>query len=129
LVAGGLYAGGGANTALINKNNPDTVFPGSPEFEANIFASYNVGHGFGFAFGPTFRGSYWHNFEHTIKLPSSQIWNANVSYTKGAVELLLEVNNVFSEDYFYGSDPTFAANTVITKAPTVGGKLGVTYRF
>lgn len=129
LVAGGLFAGGNANTVLITQNNPDTIFPGSPEFVANVFASYELDNGLGFAFGPTFRGSYWHNFEHTIKLPSTQIWNANVSYKKGPIELLLEVTNVFSEDYFYGSDPTFAANTDITKAPPIQTKLSFTYKF
>ena len=129
LVAGGLYAGGNANTDLVAANNPDTVFPGSPEFSANLFASFNFNSGFGVAFGPTFRGSYYHNYEHTIRLPSTQIWNANVSYRKGPVEVLFELTNVFSEDYFYGSDPTFAANTVITKAPPIQGKLTVTYSF
>lgn len=129
LVAGGLYAGGGANNALIAANNPDTVFPGSPEFSANLFASFNFENGFGFAVGPTFRGSYYHNYERTIRLPSTQIWNANVSYKAGPFDVLLELTNVFSEDYFYGSDPTFAANTVITKAPPIQGKLTVTYSF
>lgn len=129
LVAGGLYAGGGANSALVAKNNPDTIFPGTPEFNANLLASFDFDNGFGFAFGPTFRGSYWHNFEHTIKLPSTQVWNGNVSYKKGPIMVFLEVTNAFSEDYFYGSDPTFAANTIITKAPPIEAKLSLTYKF
>lgn len=129
LVAGGLYAGGGANAALIAQNNPDTVFPGSPGFVANFFASYEFGPGFGLALGPTFRGSYWHNYEHTLRLRATRIWSGNLSFKRGPCEVLLQVTNLFSEDYFYGSEPTFAPNALITKAPPLEAKLNVTYKF
>lgn len=129
LVAGGLYADFGDNNGLLARNNPDLVFPGSPETVANLFASYEFANGFGFAAGPTLRSAYWHNFEHTLHLPATMIWNANIWWSHGRVRVLAEITNVFSEDWFYGSDPTFAANTIITKAPPTEAKLSVTWTF
>ena len=129
MVAGSLYVDFGDNNGLNKKNNPRHLFPGSPQGSANLFASYDLGSGFGIAAGPRIRGSYWHNYEHTLKLPSTIIWAGNVSYKKGPIQVLLELTNITSEDYFYGSDPTFAANTIITKAPPIEGKLNFTYKF
>jgi hypothetical protein len=42
---------------------------------------------------------------------------------------MLELTNITSEDYFNGSDPVFASNTIITKAPHIQGKLNFTYKF
>jgi hypothetical protein len=129
MVAGSLYVDFGDNNGLNKKNNPRHLFPGSPQGVANLFASYELGSGFGVAAGPRIRGSYWHNYEHTLKLPSTIIWAGNVTFKKGPIHVLLELTNITSEDYFYGSDPTFAANTIITKAPPIEGKLNVTYKF
>jgi hypothetical protein len=52
-----------------------------------------------------------------------------VAYNRGPIQVLLELTNVTSEDYFNGSDPVFAANTIVTKAPPIQGKLNFTYRF
>jgi len=129
LVAGGLFADFGDNNGLLARNNPDLVFPGSPEVVANVFASYEFPSGLGLAAGPMLRSAYWHNFEHTLRLPATAVWNANVSWRRDRVRALLELTNVFGEDWFYGSDPTFAANTVITKAPPLEAKLSVTWNF
>lgn len=129
LVAGGLYADFGDNNGLLARNNPDTVFPGSPEVVANVLASCELPGGFGVAFGPSYRGSYWHNLEHTLRLPSTVVWNGSVSWRRGRIAVLAEVTNIGNEDWFYGSDPLFAANTIITKAPLREGKLSVTYSF
>ena len=129
LLAGGLYVDFGDATGLIAKNNPDGLFAGSPQSSANLFASYDLGNGFEFSAGPRIRGSYYHNYERTLKLPSTVIWNANVAYNRGPIQVLLELTNITSEDYFNGSDPVFAANTIITKAPPIQGKLNFTYRF
>lgn len=126
LVAGGLFADFGDNNGLLAKNNPDHVFPGTPEAVVNLFARYELASGLGLALGPTLRGAYWHNFEHTLHLPATAIWNGNISWQHGRVRWLLEATNLFSEDWFYGSDPTFAANTIITKAPPLEAKLSVT---
>lgn len=129
LVAGGLYAGGAANAALLAANNPDRVFPGSPEFTANLYAGREWPGGWGISAGPGYRASYWHNYEHTLRIPSSVVWNGTLSYRRGEWDLLLEVSNIFSADWFYGSEPTFAPNALITKAPPIQAKLSVTRRF
>ncbi len=129
LVAGGLYAGGAANPTLLAANNPDVSFPGSPEFTANIYAGHEWSNGFSLAAGPSFRGAYWHNYEHTIRLPATMVWNSTLSYRRGTSDVLLELTNIFNEDYFYGSEPTFASNALITKAPLRQAKLSVTRHF
>jgi iron complex outermembrane receptor protein len=129
MVAGGLYALGGDADGLIARNNPDLVTPGNPEVVANLFAVVNLPSGFGFSFGPTFRDGYWHNFERTVRLPKTMIWNGNVYYRADRWELFLAVTNIFGEDYFYGSDPGFAANTIITKAPGAEANLTFTFKF
>ncbi len=129
LLAGGLYIDFGDSTGLIAKNNPKGLFAGSPQSSANLFASYDLGSGWEISAGPRIRGSYYHNYERSLKLPSTVIWNANVAYNRGPIQVLLELTNVTSEDYFNGSDPVFAANTIVTKAPPIQGKLNFTYRF
>lgn len=109
--------------------NPDLIYPGTPETQAKLFAIYNFSNGFGISGGPIWSDSYWHNFDRTIKLPSTVVWNASVFFTRPSYEISLSVENVTNEDYFRGADPVFAANTVITKAPETNGKLTFTYKF
>ncbi|MFM9092007.1 MAG: hypothetical protein ACKOUK_09765, partial [Verrucomicrobiota bacterium] len=129
LLAGGLYVDFGDATGLIAKNNPDGLFGGAPQGSANLIANYDLGNGFSVSGGPRIRGSYYHNYERTISLPSTVIWNANVTYRRGPVQVMLELTNITSEDYFNGSDPIFAANTIITKAQPIEAKLNLTYKF
>lgn len=109
--------------------NPDLVYPGSPEFQAKFFARLQLPAGFSIGGGPVFSRAYWHNFDHTLRLPSSVVWNFNGAWTRGAWFVRAEMDNVFSEDYFLGSEPTFGANTLLTKAPGAQGKLSVGWRF
>ncbi|MES2691884.1 MAG: TonB-dependent receptor plug domain-containing protein [Verrucomicrobiota bacterium] len=127
LLAGGLYADFGDNNGLLARNNPDTILAGSPETVASVVGSVELPAHFTFALGPTFRGAYWHNFEHTLRMPSSLVWNGTLAWRHGRIAVLLEGTNVFNEDWFYGSDPMFAANTIVTKAPLREAKLSVTY--
>jgi iron complex outermembrane recepter protein len=129
LLAGGLYIDFGDATGLIAKNNPDGLFAGSPQGSANLIASYDLGNGFAIGGGPRIRGSYYHNYERTISMPSTIIWNGNVSYRRGPISVFLELSNITSEDYFNGSDPIFAANTIITKGQLIEAKLNFTYKF
>ena len=129
LVAGGLYVDFGDATGLIARRNPKGLFAGSPQGSANLYASYDLGNGFEIAGGPRIRGSYYHNYERTLSLPSTVIWGGNVSYTRGRIQVLLELTNITSEDYFNGSDPIFASNTIITKGEPIQGKLNFTYKF
>ncbi len=129
LVAGALFTDGGDATGLIRKNNPEGRFEGAPQGSANLIASYNLGNGFEISGGPRIRGSYYLNHERTLSLPSTVIWGGSVTYRRGPVQVMLEATNISSEDYFIGSDPIFAANTVITKAPPIEAKLNVVYKF
>jgi hypothetical protein len=129
LVAGGLAVDFGDGNGLIAKNNPDGLFAGSPQGSANLIASYDLGNGFAIGGGPRIRGSYYHNYERTISMPSTIIWNGNVSYRRGPISVFLELSNITSEDYFNGSDPIFAANTIITKGQLIEAKLNFTYKF
>ena len=129
LVAGGLYVDFGDATGLIARRNPKGLFAGSPQGSANLYTSYDLGNGFEIAGGPRIRGSYYHNYERTLSLPSTVIWGGNVSYTRGRIQVLLELTNITSEDYFNGSDPIFASNTIITKGEPIQGKLNFTYKF
>lgn len=129
LLAGGLYIDFGDATGLIAKNNPDGLFSGSPQGSANLIASYDLGNGFAISGGPRIRGSYYHNYERTISMPSTVIWNGNVTYRHGPIQVMLELTNITSEDYFNGSDPIFAANTIITKGQPIEAKLNFTYKF
>ncbi|MBC7366686.1 MAG: hypothetical protein H7343_07715, partial [Undibacterium sp.] len=129
LVAGGLYVDFGDGNGLIAKNNPKGLFAGSPQGSANLIVSYDLGNGFEVSGGPRIRGSYYHNYERTISMPSTIIWNGNVSYRRGPIQVMLELTNITSEDYFNGSDPIFAANTIITKGQPIEAKLNFTYKF
>lgn len=129
LVAGGLHAGGEANAQLIARNNPQTVFPGSPERSAHVMVQIDLGRGFRLNLGPSVRSAFWLNFERTLRAPSSVVWNGGLSYLHRRVEFRLEASNLFNEDYFSGSDPTFASNTVVTKAPPLEWKFTVRQRF
>lgn len=129
LVAGGLYVDFGDGNGLIAKNNPDGLFSGSPQASANLIVSHDLGNGFEISGGPRIRGSYYHNYERTISMPSTIIWGSNVSYRRGPISVLLELTNITSEDYFNGSDPIFAANTIITKGQPIEAKLNFTYKF
>ena len=129
LISGGLAIDFGDATGLIAKNNPDGLFAGSPQGSANLIASYDLGNGIEISGGPRIRGSYYHNYERSLSLPSTVIWGANVYYRRGQIQIMLELTNITSEDYFNGSDPVFASNTIITKAPPIQGKLNFTYKF
>ena len=129
LLAGGLWVDFGDSTGLVKKNNPDGIFGGAPEGSANLIASYDLGNGFALSGGPRIRSSYYLNHERTLSLPSTVIWNGNVTYTRGPIQMMLELSNITSEDYFIGSDPIFASNTIVTKAPPIEAKLNITYKF
>lgn len=127
LVAGGLYADFGDNNGLLARNNPDTILAGSPEAVGSLVTSIELPAHFTLSLGPTFRSAYWHNFEHTLRMPSSLVWNSSLAWRRGPLALLIEGTNLTNENWFYGSDPMFAANTIVTKAPLREGKVSVTW--
>ncbi len=129
LVSGGLFAAGGDPFGLVAQNNPDQVIPGTPEVTANLFIIYEHPTGFGGGFGPQWRDGYAHNFENTLRIPSSLVWNAIAFYERKRFAVQVEFINIGSQDYFLGSDPFFAANTIITKAPDFEVKVSASFKF
>ena len=129
LVAGALFTDGGDATGLIAKKNPEGRFEGAPQGSANLIASYDLGNGFAISGGPRIRSGYYLNHERTLSLPSTVIWSGSATYRRGPSQVMLELSNITSEDYFIGSDPIFASNTIITKAPPIEAKLNFTYKF
>jgi iron complex outermembrane recepter protein len=109
--------------------NPELVYPGTPQTQVKLFAMYTLNNGLGFSGGPIWSDAYWHNFDRTIRLPETIVWQGSVFYRRPTWEVALALENITDEDYFHGADPVFAANTVITKAPGFNGKLRVTVKF
>ncbi|MEM7672258.1 MAG: TonB-dependent receptor [Verrucomicrobiota bacterium] len=123
---GGFTPEGGSPSA-----NPSLESTGSPETTYKLFAVYEdlIWEGFGISGGFVYQDSYWQNYDFTLRLPSSMVWNANVFYKTPSWEVMVGVENLTDEDYFLGSDPIFAANTIITKAPGTEAKVSFKYKF
>lgn len=109
--------------------NPDLIYPGSPETQVKLFARWKLPGGWSVGGGPIINAAYWHNFDHTLRLPSAIIWNLNAGWDHGPWSVLCFAENAFNEGYFYGAEPTFGANTLITKAPGAQFRLNLTRRF
>lgn len=127
LVAGAGYYQVGAGD-LVTSNNPDMLTPGTPEWMGTLNLLYEMDNGFGFLVGPTYRESFWLNWEHTLKIPAAWVWNANVFYRAETWEIMARFTNVFEEDYFFGGGG-FSANALVTKMPGLEAELVVTFRF
>ena len=122
---GGFTLQGGSPT-----NNPDLIVPGAPETTAKLFLTTRWESGFSLSIGSIYNSSYWQNYDRSLKIDSSLVLNACVSYETEKWELRLGLENLTGEDYFIGSDPTFAANTLITKAPNdIQGRLTLIFPF
>lgn len=109
--------------------NPDLDYPGFPEKQAKLLAVWRHESGLGLSGGPIWSEESWHNFDHTLRLPSSLVWNAAVSWraTRWSAELSCE--NITDEDHFLGFEPVFGANTLVTKAPGRTTRLTVSFEF
>jgi iron complex outermembrane receptor protein len=111
-------------------NNPDLIVPGAPEKTAKLFVSSSFGGPWGFAIGAVHNSSYFSSYDRNILIDSSTVLNANISYEATYWKAMLSLENLTGEDYFVGSEPTFAANTIITKTPEdVQGRLTITVPF
>ena len=110
-------------------SNPNLIYPGFPERSLKLFAIYQNENGLGLAGGPIWQDAFWLNFDQTIRLPSSTVWNFNCFYKTDSWEAMLSIENAFDEDYYLGSEPVFGANTLVTKAPDAEATLTVTLFF
>lgn len=125
LEAGANDAGSSPVPAL----NPGLAYPGTPEVQTKLNLMAALTKEVSVDFGPIWSDSYYHNFEHTLVLPSSVVWNAGATWQSREYSIRLQVENVFSADYFLGADPTFSHNALVTKAPPVQGNLTFRRRF
>lgn len=110
-------------------NNPDRKVPGTPEVQLKFFGVYDFQNGFSIAGGPVWSDSYYADYNHSVKLPSTLVFNASMFYRKPTWEVGLSVENLTDEDHFFGADPLFAASGIITKAPERNFKVSYTYKF
>ncbi len=108
--------------------NPHLAYPGSPETQLKLLAIARHGP-WTLAGGPVWSAAYWHNFDHTLRIPSSLVWNATLAYHTRRWALSLAVDNLTNENYFLGAEPVFGANTLITKAPPRTARLTATWKF
>jgi iron complex outermembrane receptor protein len=118
-----------ATTTNILPNNPDRIFPGIPEVQVKLFGIYKFGNGLFANLGGVFSQAYYHNIERTMRIPASYVFNGSIGYSGKNWEISLSIDNITDEDYFLGSDPIFAANTLITKAPERNFRVSTTYKF
>lgn len=109
--------------------NPRLVYPGTPETQAKLNAAWQVTPAWSLSIGTVWSHRYYHNFERTLVLPSSVVWQGGVHWQSGRLELRLMVENLFSADYFLGADPTFSHNNLVTKAPSAQAKLTARWTF
>jgi iron complex outermembrane receptor protein len=108
--------------------NPDLNYPGFPETQLKLLAIARRG-AWTLTGGPVWSAAYWQNFDHTLRLPASLVWNATLAWRTDQWEVSLAVDNLTDENYFLGSEPIFAANTLITQAPPRTLRLSVTRKF
>lgn len=111
-------------------NNPELIVPGAPEQTAKLFIATSLDGPWGFAIGVVHSSSYFSSYDRNIRIDSSTVLNGNISYKTDKWKAMLSLENLTEEDYFVGSEPTFAANTIITKAPEdIQGRLTITVPF
>jgi hypothetical protein len=109
--------------------NPQLIYPGTPETQAKLDVAWQPTPAWGVSIGAVWSHAFYHNFERNLVLPESLVWRGSVHWRRGALDLRLSVENLFSEDYFLGADPNFSHNDLVTKAPPAEGKLTATWGF
>ncbi|MBE2214790.1 MAG: hypothetical protein IAE82_13035 [Opitutaceae bacterium] len=109
--------------------NPDLDYPGFPERQVKLLAVWRHEGGLGLSGGPIWSSEAWHNFDHTLRLPSSLVWNVAISWRAARWSAELSCENLTDEDYFLGFEPVFGANTLLTKAPGRVARLTVKFQF
>ncbi|MEM7790863.1 MAG: TonB-dependent receptor plug domain-containing protein [Verrucomicrobiota bacterium] len=108
--------------------NPGGPRYGIPEWSGSILVKYDFNNGFGVSGGPTYSDSMFANPDKTLVLPDFVEWNASAYYKTDRYEIIVSGTNLTSEDIFYPSD-SFAANTIITKAPPISWNIKLKYKF
>jgi len=109
--------------------NPNLEYPGFPGAQAKLLAVWRHSSGLGLSGGPVWSEAAWHNFDRTLRLPSSLVWSAAVSWRRENWSAEIACDNVTAEDYFLGAEPVFGANTLLTKAPGRMVRLTLDWKF
>ncbi len=109
--------------------NPRLIYPGTPEIQAKLDLAWQPVPAWGCSVGAVWSHSFYHNFERTLVLPESMVWRGSVHWRHGPLTLRLSAENIFSEDYYLGADPTFSHNDLVTKAPPREMKLTAVWSF
>ncbi|MCF3648552.1 TonB-dependent receptor plug domain-containing protein [Synoicihabitans lomoniglobus] len=110
-------------------SNPNLEYPGAPQNQAKLHAQFALPAGFDLGVFLIWSDAYWHNFDRTMRLPATTAIDARLSYTTDHWDIALHGTNLTDADVFYGAEPVFSANTLLTKAPGPGAKLVFTRRF
>lgn len=110
-------------------SNPNLEYPGTPQEQLKLYTHVSLPAGWSAAVGARWSSSYWHNFDRTLKLPSTLVFDASLSWRSESWEVTLHGFNLSDEDVFTGAEPVFGANTLLTKAPGPTAKLVVSNRF
>ena len=109
--------------------NPDLQYPGTPQDQVKLHVYSALPAGFSFTVGVRWSDAYWHNFDRALRLPSTVVFDANLSWTHEDWQVSLHGFNLTDEDLFTGAEPVFGANTLLTKAPGPAAKLVLSRRF
>lgn len=107
---GGILNADGGRAA---PNNPDFIYAGMPELSAHLYAIADLPHGWQFAIGPVWRDAFYHDMQHSIKLPGSVIWSAQIRFQRARWSVRLRVDNLLDHHYWIGQEPVFSANTLV----------------
>jgi iron complex outermembrane receptor protein len=110
-------------------SNPDLEQPGSPQTQAKLHAHFALPRGFSFGLSAVWSEAYWQNFDHTLRLPSATSLDASLGYRAEKWSLTIHGTNLSDADLFYGAEPVFAANTLLTRAPGLAAKWVLTRQF
>lgn len=110
-------------------SNPDLVYPGSPQDQLKLHVFTALPAGFNLTLGARWSDAYWHNFDRTLRLPATTVFDARVSWSRGDWQVTLHGFNLTDAEVFTGAEPVFGANTLLTKAPGPTAKLIVARRF
>ncbi|MCC5023156.1 MAG: ABC transporter substrate-binding protein [Candidatus Synoicihabitans palmerolidicus] len=125
----GVPASSGYGPYSAPASNPNFEYTGSPQTQAKLHTYFALPADFGFTIGLRWSNAYWHNFDHTLRLPSSLNVDASISWRRDDWDVALHGSNLTDADIYTGAEPVFAANTLLTKAPGPEAKLVLTRRF
>ncbi len=122
----GAFDAGVAPTPTLN---PQLIYPGTPESQAKLDVAWQATPYWGGSVGFVWSHAFYHNFERTLVLPESMVWRSSIHWRNGPLSLRLSAENLFSEEYFIGADPTFSHNDLVTKAPPLQLKVTAKWSF